>query len=116
MKAPKSSRSRNRAPAADADASAFIGLWRKQPGEPCAAQYPAELELKGGGHYLGRSDPAGEYVVWDVGTWSLTGPGEIAISNAYDKVVGYRYEMAGSELRFTEPVRCSFGYARATGG
>lgn len=110
MKTPRTPRPRNRRTGEEAEARSFIGLWRKQSDEPCASQYPAVLELQAGGRYLGRSEPAGEYVVWDVGTWSLVSPGEVAISNAYDKVIRYRYEMAGSELRFVDPEGCSFGY------
>lgn len=92
--------------------SNLIGSWRKQPGEDCAAPYPADLAILPGGQYRGSSLPAGNYTVWDVGTWTEHGPDTVALSTANDAVIRYRYRLSEGELQLEDPEGCTIRYVR----
>ena len=90
-----------------------VGTWTRRAGPACAARYPDRLSILPDGQYRGVAAKPGEFTYWDVGTWRLCGPGEIALSTANDAVVTYRYELGAGTLRFTDPDGCRFTYETA---
>ncbi|MBV9931981.1 MAG: hypothetical protein JO013_13700 [Alphaproteobacteria bacterium] len=91
----------------------LVGTWEKRAGPACAARYPRTLSLLPGGHYRGQADAPGEYTHWDVGTWRVVGPGELAVSTANDAVRRYGFRLDGDRLLVRDEQGCEFAYDRA---
>ncbi|MGE0224740.1 MAG: hypothetical protein AB7F35_14775 [Acetobacteraceae bacterium] len=95
-----------------AETDMLVGSWKKSDSPPCAALYPAVLSFQVNGLYRGQPEPPREFTNWDVGTWKLVDPGQIAISTANDAVVTYAFTVSGDALRFTDRDGCQFAYRR----
>ena len=79
-------------------------------------RYPARVRFDAGGHYVGSSEPPGEFTWWDVGTWEQKQPGRVSISTANDAVIEYRVKVEARELTFTDPEGNSITYRRESSG
>lgn len=92
---------------------AFVGTWRKRPGDACAARYPATLRFDANGLYAGQAEQPGEFTWWDSGTWKVVGAGELAVSVANDAVERYAFKLDERELTVTDGQGCAIRYERA---
>lgn len=88
-------------------------MWRKEPGGPCVALYPAEIEFRGA-TYLGRKAPDQGFIVWDAGSYEVVGPDEVKISTATDAIVSYRAVFSGNALTLIDHEGCEVSYRRST--
>jgi hypothetical protein len=92
--------------------NSLLGVWEKQPGSPCGGTYPQRLVLLPDGTYRGQPAEAGQFIVWDVGTYRFTDPDVVEISTANDAVVAYRFAVSGDFLEVTDPNSCKITFAR----
>jgi hypothetical protein len=93
----------------------LLGVWRKTTSNTCAQAYPDEIEFFEH-RFLGRKGPGQGFVRWDVGSYEVSGPGEIRIATATDELVAYSFSLEGDELMFVDPEGCRVPYTRAAPG
>ena len=87
------------------------GRWRRTTAEPCAVRYPAAIDFREA-TYPARKGPDQGFVLWDAGTYDVSGLGRVTISTASDELVGYRYTRDDNTLTFVDPDGCAFSYER----
>jgi hypothetical protein len=90
------------------------GRWRKETDEPCAAQYPVEIEFKEA-TYLAAKGPEQGFITWDAGIYRVEPEDRVLVSTATDELVPYQYDEEGERITFTDPGGCQFSYRRVPG-
>jgi hypothetical protein len=93
--------------------SKLVGTWQRSGSDACAASYPVNLRIDANGLYTGAAEQAGEFTLWDAGTWRGKGPGKVALSVANDAVITYAYTLAGDVLTITDDKECRVVYRRS---
>ena len=76
----------------------LVGVWHRRHAAGARRGgdvYPAVLRIDGNGLYSGQTEPAGEFTLWDAGTWRVHRKGQVALSTANDAVVTYAYAFEG---------------------
>ena len=95
-------------------AGIFIGVWNKVTNSPCSKSYPAVLEFRAAGLYLGKGMESGPSPGWDSGTWRLVDMTKIMISTANDAIISYNFSIVNGELIFVDLAGCEFRYKKVT--
>ena len=93
-------------------AELLVGRWRKLPGAPCGARYPAELTFLQGGVYLAEAGEAQDFAIWGGGDYELDPPGHIKLQIQTDEMVAYEVSAEEDQLRFSDSDGCAFSYRR----
>ncbi|MEO6714391.1 MAG: hypothetical protein ABIM89_13305 [Mycobacteriales bacterium] len=105
---------------ADAPIAADLGgSWHKCAATAADLNYPDVLDLTvvepGAGRYLGRKGrPEQGFLVWDAGTWRITGDGQIELSTATDALETWPVEIAGDDM-VIHAADCVLTYRRTSG-
>ena len=89
----------------------LVGHWRKSSTDAATPRYPDQLEFRADGTYRGRASAPGTFVVWDVGTYRVSGE-TLRMSTATDAVVAYRLSRTADGLRIVDDRGVEISYAR----
>ena len=96
-------------------AQQFTGSWEKVSRSACAERYPGAIEFRETGSYVGRSEPAGMFTFWDVGTFEVVDDAHVRISTANDAIISYEFSVRDETLTFRDPEGCEVQYRRREG-
>lgn len=91
----------------------LIGNWEKTTRSSCCEKYPIQVQFQENGLYIAKNDPAGRFVIWDMGTYQMVGPSEINISLANDAIASYQFSISKGVLTFKDVEGCEFKYRKS---
>lgn len=87
------------------------GKWKKVSAEPCAEQYPDEIEFYDRPRFLAKKGPNQRFISWDAGSYEV-GDNEVKLSTATDEIVAYKCDFKDDLLSFVDNAGCKFAYRR----
>ncbi|MGR9108335.1 MAG: hypothetical protein ACU843_15550 [Gammaproteobacteria bacterium] len=90
----------------------LAGKWIRVYSGECGQYYPAEIVFHEGSWFVAKKGRNQKFILWDAGTYAISGLREVKIQIATDEQVSYEFSLSGDVLTFVDSEGCKFTYHR----